>query len=63
MSRDYGGFRALMEAAADERTFETSCPVCGTPVDVNSGALASCPMGHWRGRLSPEGYTTGPDRV
>jgi hypothetical protein len=63
VSRDYGGFRALADAAADEHTFETSCPICGTPVELNTRGLANCPLGHWSGRLSPEGYTTGPNRV
>ena len=49
---DYGGYGALMEAASREHRYETSCPICGTPVNVNSSNVADCPLGHWTKQLS-----------
>lgn len=50
---DWGGYKAIAEEAkrlseAEKQQPEVACPVCGTPLDVNSAGAGNCPMGHYR---------------
>lgn len=50
--RDWGGYRALAEAAREiakneRETPPVACPNDGTPLEVRGG-IANCPMGDYR---------------
>lgn len=57
---DYGGFKALKEAArqdaeSDKNAPLIDCPVCGTVLDVNSAGVRNCPLGHYRTTATTKG--------
>lgn len=64
MTRDWGGLGSIIEEARqlDEQERQqplVDCPICGTPLDVNSRGMKNCPMGHFR---APAGAMKGQYR-
>lgn len=53
VSRDWGGYRSLLEQAIEEHQEDLfsppeACPFDGSPLEENSAGNLNCPMGDYR---------------
>lgn len=58
MTSDFGGLGGIVKEARQlkeeqRQHIDPDCPVCGTPLDVNSRGERNCPMGHYRDQGVP----------
>lgn len=58
MTRDWGGFRSIIEEAkqVDQETKKSippDCPVCGKILDINARGGRNCSMGHYQDNGTP----------
>jgi hypothetical protein len=58
--RDWGGLRVIIEeskaiAEAEANAPLLDCPICGTPLDVNTRGERNCPMGHFTTNAQTKG--------
>ena len=58
--QDWGGLRSIVEEARglqdeERRRVDPDCPLCGTPLQVNSRGERDCPMGHYQDQGAPSG--------